>query len=139
MRAWGRADVTVMDSVFVNSRAGRGGAISVVGASLAAMNTLFSNCTAAEGGGGALSVIDYQCYGASTTNTEVKLKGCVFDNCRALGGAGGAIMVLGSSANFQTVSLRILSSSFEKYGCKDGRDACFNKHKTYFSQLDLSC
>ena len=119
MRAWGHADVTVMDSVFVDSRAGRGGAISVVGASLAATNTLFSNCTATEDGGGALLVIDYQCYGASATNTEVSLEGCVFNNCQASGGGGGAIMVLGSSAGIQTVSLRILSSSFKKYEHND--------------------
>jgi hypothetical protein len=115
VRAWGQAEVTVLDSVFVDSRAGRGGAISVVGASLVAMNTRFSNCTAAEEGGGALAVIDYQCYGASATNTEVRLEGCVFDNCRAPGGGGGAIMVLGSSVHIQTVSLSILSSSFKKY------------------------
>ena len=123
MRAWGRADVTVMDSVFVNSRAGRGGAISIVGASLAAMNSLFSNCTAIADGGGALSIVDYQCYGASATNTEVDLTGCVFEKCRALGGAGGAIMVLGSSANIQTVSLSILESSFKKYEFNDDSDA----------------
>jgi hypothetical protein len=114
VRAWGQADVTVIDSDFYGSRAGRGGAISVVGASLVAVNTLFSNCTAAEDGGGALSIIDYQCYGASTINTEVSLESCVFENCQALKG-GGAIMISGSSANVQTVSLLILSSSFNKY------------------------
>lgn len=115
VRAWGQADVTVIDSIFMESRASRGGAISVVGASLTASNTFFLNCTASDGGG-AISIIDYQCYGASSTNTEVRLEGCSFASCHAPGGSGGAIKMMGSSTNIQTVSLRIISSSFTRYG-----------------------
>jgi hypothetical protein len=113
VRAWGRAEASIVESVFLSSRANRGGAISVVGASLSLKNTFFSNCTA-QGGGGALSVIDFQCYGARPTHSEVKVDLCVFDTCRAPGGTGGAIMVSGGSSGLQTVTLHVFSSTFKK-------------------------
>lgn len=102
-----------MESHFDGSNADRGGAISVVGASLYLTNTLFSNCTA-QVGGGALAVMDFQCYGARATNSTVKVESCIFDTCQAPGGTGGAIMVLGGSSNLQKVSLSVLSSTFNK-------------------------
>ena len=115
VRAWDEAEVSVADSAFVGSRAGsRGGAISVVGASLLVANTLFANCSAAAEGGGAIAAGDYQCYGASPVSTSVYVQDSTFEDCSAPMGAGGAIAGLASSGDSQPVSLRIFSSSFAR-------------------------
>ena len=110
IRSYGAGSViTVTSSTFLRAKSmGQGGGISVVGGSLHIFDSVFSNCSAVNGGGG-ISGSLFQCYGsAQTVSTEIKVAGCRFVGCSSESNGGGI------AASSGMVGFYIAASAFQE-------------------------